>query len=173
MKKINNISAFFLTVSSLACVFWMGSYLARLMLSYQLFNETITSHKEYLNEQNLNAVLTTINPAVITTFVLYIVFFLFYFLFLFTSNLNLRKNGWLFIITVLILITAPFEIYLMTIDYHIFTLVNYGTFNGREVLDLIMKRLSVLSSFSLIELLSYCAVVFLAVFKPLTREELK
>ena len=82
MKKINNISAFFLTVSSLACVFWMGSYLARLMLSYQLFNETITSHKEYLNEQNLNAVLTTINPAVITTFVLYIVFFLFYFLFL-------------------------------------------------------------------------------------------
>ncbi len=171
MKKINKISAAFLTVATLACILWMGSYLVRQMLSYQLFDETITFHKDYLNKQNLDAVLTTINPVILTTFVLFIGFLVFYFLFLITSGLNLRKNGWLFIITVLISITAPFEIYLMTIDYSIFTDVNYGTFNNGEIIGLIMKRLTIFSSFSLIELLCYCAVVFLAVFKPMTMEE--
>ncbi len=171
MKKISKISSSFLTVASLACIFWMGSSFIRLMLSYQMFDQTITSKKDYLNEQNLKAVLTTINPAVMTTFVLFIVFLIFYFLFLVTSKLNLRRNGWLFIITVLILVTAPFEIYLMTIDYSIFTKVNSGLFNNSDVLNLIMKRLTVISSFSLIELLCYCSIIFLAIFKPMTREE--
>jgi hypothetical protein len=170
MKKISKISASFLTIAALACIFWMGSFLLRLMLSYQLFDKTITAHKDYLNDQNLTAVLITINPAVIATFVLFIAFLTFYFLFLVTSKLSLRKNGWLFIITILILITAPFEIYLMTIDYRIFTDINSGIFNSGEVLSLLMKRLTVLSSFSLIELLCYCAIVFLAIFKPMTRE---
>lgn len=173
MKKISKISASFLTVASLACIFWMGSYLTRLMLSYQLFDENIASKKDYLNETNINAVLTSINPAVMTTFVLFIVFIVFYFLFLFTSKLNLRKNGWLFIITVLILVTAPFEIYLMTIDYRIYSMVDLGNFSGGDVLSLVMKRLTILSSFSLIELLCYCAIIFLAIFKPMTRETLK
>lgn len=173
MKKISKISASFLTLASLACILWMGSYFTRLIISYQLFNETITSRKDYLNPQNLDAVLQTINPAVITPFVLFIIFLAAYFIFLFTSKLNLRKNGWLFIITVLILITAPFEIYLMTIDYRIFSYVNSGIFNAQDVLNLIMKRLTILSSFPLIELLCYCAIVFLAVFKPMTREEVK
>ena len=173
MKKISKISASFLIVASLACILWLGSYFTRLLISYQLFDKTISYRKDYLNDQNLSAVLTSINPAVMTTFVLFIVFLIFYFLFLFTSKLNLRKNGWLFIITVLVMITAPFEIYLMTIDYHIFTLVDQGTFSNGEVLNLMIKRLTVLSSFSLIELLCYGAIIFLAIFKPLTREELK
>ncbi len=173
MKKISNISASFLIVASLACILWLGSYFTRLLISYQLFDKTISYRKDYLNDQNLSAVLTSINPAVMTTFVLFVVFLIFYFLFLFTSKLNLRKNGWLFIITVLVMITAPFEIYLMTIDYHIFTLVDQRTFSNGEVLNLMIKRLTVLSSFSLIELLCYGAIIFLAIFKPLTREELK
>ncbi len=120
MKKINKISAYFLTFASISCIFWMGSYLVRLFLTYQLFDETVTAYKGYLNEQNINGILITMNPAIVTTFILFIVFFVFYFLFLSTSGLNLRKNGWLFIITVLVLVTAPFEIYLMTIDYRIF-----------------------------------------------------
>jgi hypothetical protein len=172
MKKISKISASFLIVASAACIFWMGGYLVRLFLSYQLFDETVTAYKYYVNEQNIRGILITLNPAVVTTFILYLVFLAFYFLFLFTAGLNLRKNGWLFIITVLILFTAPFEIYLMTIDYRIFSLVNTGEFRNTEVISLVIKRLKILSSFPLIELLSYCAVVFLAIFKPMTREDL-
>ncbi len=140
-------------------------------MTYQLFDETITSYKAYINEQNINSILITLNPAVILTFVLFIVFFVFYFLFLFSSGLNLRKNGWLFIITILILVTAPFEIYLMTIDYRIFSKVNEAAFKSADVIPLVIRRLKEISSFPLIELLSYCAVIFLALFKPLTRED--
>lgn len=172
MKKISKISASFLTIASIACIFWMGSYLLRLFLSYQLFDETVTAYKDYVNEQNIRGILITLNPAVVTPFVLFIVFLVFYFLFLFSSGLNLRKNGWLFIITLLILVTAPFEIYLMTIDYKIFSLVNMGEFRNTDVVTLLIKRLKIFSSFPLIELLSYCAAVFLAIFKPMTREDL-
>jgi hypothetical protein len=172
MKKISKISASFLTIASVACIFWMGSYLLKMFLTYQLFDETITSYKAYVNEQNIRGILITLNPAIATTLILYIVFLVFYFLFLFTSGLNLRKNGWLFIITVIVLLTAPFEIYLMTIDYQIFSRVNTGVFQNTEVISLVIKRLKNLSSFPLIELLSYCAVVFLAIFKPMTREDL-
>lgn len=172
MKKISKISASFLTITSIACIFWMGSYILRMFLTYQLFDETITAYKPYVNDQNIRGILITLNPAVVTTFVVFIVFLIFYFLFLLTSGLNLRKNGWLFIITIIVLITAPFEIYLMTIDYHIFTKVNTGEFQSSEVVSLVIKRLKNLSSFPLIELLSYCAVVFLAIFKPMTREDL-
>lgn len=172
MRKISKISASFLTLAAISCIFWMGSYLLRLFLTYQLFDETVTAYKSYVNEQNIAGILITLNPAVVTTFVLFTFFIVFYFLFLFTSKLNLRKNGWLFIITVLVLVTAPFEIYLMTIDYRIFSEVNSGVFQSSEIISLVMKRLNNLSSFPLIELLSYCAIIFLAIFKPMTRENL-
>ena len=172
MKKIGKISASFLIVASISCILWMGSYLLRMILSYQLFDETISSYRGFINDRNLSGILTALNPAVITTFILFTVFIIFYFLFLFTSGLNLRKNGWLFIITVLVIVTAPFEIYLMTIDYQIYSGVSSGIYQNSEIISLMMKRLKSLSSFPFIEVLSYCAIIFLAVFKPLTRKDL-
>ena len=171
MKKISKISGSFLTLAAFSCIFWMGSYLLRMIITYQLFDETITEHRNYITDLNISGILTAINPAVITTFVLFLSFLLFYFLFLVTSGINLRRNGWLFIITALVFITAPFEIYLMTIDYRIFTRVAGGNFQSSEVVSLIIKRFSSLSSFPLIELLCYCAVIFLAIFKPLKKKD--
>ena len=170
MNKSNKISGLFLIVSSLSCVLWMGSYLLRMLLAYQLFDETLTTYKPYVNEQNIRGILITINPSVITTFVLFIVFLVFFILFLITTNISLKQNGWLFIITILVLITVPFEIYLMTIDYKIFIQVNSGVFQSSYVISLILKRFKQLSSFPLIELLCYFAIVFLAIFKPLTHK---
>lgn len=172
MKKISKISGSFLTIAALSCIFWLGSYLLRLIIAYQLFDETITNRRNYINDLNINGILIALNPAVITTFALFVSFLLFYFLFLVTSKINLRKNGWLFIITILIFITAPFEIYLMTIDYRIFSRVASGVFQSSEVVSLIIKRFKSLSSFPVIELLSYCAVIFLALFKPMTKEDI-
>jgi hypothetical protein len=172
MKKISKISAIFLTITSLACILWMGSYLLRMFLTYQLFDETLSTYKSYINEQNINGILITLNPSVITPFILYIIFIVFFILFLLTSKLSLKQNGWLFIIMILVLVTFPFEIYLMTIDYKIFTLVSKGIFQSSEITALIIRRFKDLSSFPLIELLCYCAVVFLAIFKPMTLEKI-
>jgi hypothetical protein len=173
MKKINKISGLFLSVSALSCIFWIGSYLLRMFLTYQLFNETMTAYRPFINDKNINAILLVLNPSVITTLVLYVIFILSFILFLFTTKLNLKQNGWLFIITVLVFITAPFEIYLMTIDYKIFNMVYSGIFTNGDVLNLITKRFKDLSSFALIELLCYCTVILLAIFQPLTRNSVK
>ena len=120
MQKISKISGFFLSISSLACILWMGSYLVRMFLTYQLFDETLTTYKPYVNEQNINGILITLNPSIVSTFILYIIFIAFFILFLLTARLSLKLNGWLFIITILIIITLPFELYLMMIDFKIF-----------------------------------------------------
>ncbi len=173
MNKTNKISGLFLIVSALSCIFWIGSYLLRMFLTYQLFNETMTSYRPFINDQNIKAILLVLNPSVITTFVLYVIFIISIILFLVTTKLKLKQNGWLFIITILVFITAPFEIYLMTIDYKIFNMVNSGIFTSGEVLTLIAERLKDLSSFPLIELLCYCSVIFLAIFQPMTRNSIK
>lgn len=170
MKKISKISGLFLSISSLACILWMGSYLVRMFLTYQFFDETLTSYKTYVNDQNIKGILITLNPSIVSTFILYIIFLLFFILFLLTARLNLKQNGWLFIITILIIITLPFEIYLMTIDFKIFMQVNSGVFNGSDITALIIKRFKILGSFPLIELLCYFAIVILAIFKPMTRD---
>jgi hypothetical protein len=170
MNKTNKFSSTFLSIASVSGIFWMGSYLLRMILTYQIFDETTSVLKPYLNNSNLNGILFTLNPAVITTFVLFITFIVFFVLFLLTAKINLKKNGWLFIIVILVIITAPFEIYLMTIDYKIFTLVYNGSFNTGEIITLLMKRLKDLSSFSLIELFCYCTIVFLTIFQPLKQE---
>jgi hypothetical protein len=172
MKKIPKLSASFLVIASIAGIFWMGSYLLRMFLTYQLFDETISTYRSSVIEQNIQGILIVLNSSVITTFVLFIIFIIFYFLFIMTSELNLRKNGWLFIITLLIIITAPFEIFLMTIDYQIFTKVNSGTFQSGEIISLIVRRFKELSSFPLIQLLCYSAIIFLAIFQPMSRKDL-
>lgn len=171
MKKISKISGIFLSISALACILWMGGYLVRMFLTYQLFDETLTTYKPYVNEQNINGILITLNPSIVSTFILYIIFIVFFILFILTARLSLKQNGWLFIITILVIVTVPFELYLMTIDYRIFMPVNSGTFNSSEIIALIIKRFKILGSFPLIELLCYFAIIILAIFKPMTREK--
>ena len=48
---------------------WLGSYAVRMIISYQLFDIDLNI-MPFVNEQNLSGILVTINPAVITTFVL-------------------------------------------------------------------------------------------------------
>jgi hypothetical protein len=170
MKKISKVSGLFLTISALASIVWIGSYMLRMFLTYQIFNETLTGYRSFVNEQNIQGILEVLNPAVITTFIAYIIFIVFFIFFLVTSKLSLKQNGWLFIITILILITAPFEIYLMVIDYKIFTQVNSGIFESNKIITLIVDRFKNLSTFPIIEVLSYFAIVFLAIFKPMKRK---
>jgi hypothetical protein len=90
-------------------------------------------------------------------------------IFIGTSKLNLRRNGWLFIITMIIIITAPFEIYLSLIDYKIIRLGLANIYESNFILELIKERLTKLNSFSLIEIFSYLAIIFLTLFRPLQK----
>lgn len=145
----------------------MGGYLLRLVVFYQLFEAEEFVLRSFLNIENLPGIFMILRSAVAMTLILFPLFILSYISFLFSSKINLKQNGWLFIITILIFITLPFEIYLMTIDYDIVFKINYSNFRTDDVLNLVIKRFKVLSSFPIIELICYFSVIYLMIFQPL------
>lgn len=171
MQKLNKISSSFLYICFLSGILWLGGYICRLMVTYQLFEAKDFILKQYVNDQNLYGILYTISSAVTFTFIMFIAFIITFVLFLLTSKLSLKENGWLFVITLILIVTAPFEIYLMTIDYKIISKVFFSIFNEKEILGLFIKRFKVLSSFSLIEIFSYFIIIFLYLFQPLKMKQ--
>lgn len=169
MKNLNKFSRYLFFIICLSGAIWLGSYITRLSVTYRLFDSNDFVLKDYINTQSLNNILNILLPAYLFTFISYIIFFVFFILFLSTSKLSLKNNGWLFIISVVVLLTFPFEAYLMTIDYNIISLLTGSSFNAGEVLTLIIKRFKVLSSFPVIEIFCYFAIISLLIFQPLTK----
>lgn len=169
MKNLNKFSRYLFYITCLSGAIWLGSYITRLSVTYRLFQENSFVLKDYITPQSLSNILYTLLPAYWLTFICYIVFLVFFVSFLTTSKLSLRNNGWMFIITVVVLLTFPFEAYLMSIDFNIVTLLTNNPFNSSEVLNLIIKRFKAFSSFPIIEIFCYFAVIFLIIFQPLTK----
>jgi hypothetical protein len=167
MKSLGLLSKTFLFTSILLGSLWIGGYLFRLVVFYQLFEEEEFALRPFINDQNLPGIFMVLRSAVAMTLILFPLFILSYISFLVSSKINLKQNGWLFIITILIFITFPFEIYLMTIDYDIIFKINYSSFSTDDVLSLVIKRFKVLSSFPIIELICYSNVIYLMIFQPL------
>jgi hypothetical protein len=171
MNTLNKTSKIFAFLAVITCSLWIGAYLSRLFLSYQLFEAQDLTLKSYITSANLTGILTTMLPPITTTFVLYICFIISFALFITVSHIKLRNNGWLFIIAVIILITLPFEIYLMTIDYSIIIQLNHGIYNTSDIVDLFVKRIKVLGSFPLIEIFCYLSFYYFLLFRPLTKNK--
>ena len=167
LKTFPKILLFFVVLSG---ALWFGSYFTRLVISYQIFEGTAFTLRNYVNDQNLAGILKSFEPAVISTLVLYLIFIISYILFIVTSKVSLKANGWLFIITIIILLTLPFEIYLSSLDYKMIGLLNTTAFNPKEVLDIVIKRFKIFGSFSVIEIFCYGAIVFFLLFQPLKKK---
>ena len=88
-------------------------------------------------------------------------------LFLFASHLKLKENGWLFIIAAIIYLTLPFETFLLVDDYKLIVFFLNEQFSSEMIVDLITDRLYRLSSFPIIQILSYLSIPYLLIFKPL------
>lgn len=169
MQKLNKFSKIFLFLFGVGGVIWLGSYITRLTLFYRLFQEEQLVLREYITEQNLFVILQILMSAISINMIFYPLMTIAFFLFVISSKLNLRQNGWLFISLVIIVITLPFEISLMIIDYRILILITNDVFNSNEATNLIVKRFTVFSSFSIIEILSFFSILYLFMFQPLTK----
>ncbi len=167
MKSLGLLSKTFLFITILSGSLWMGGYLFRLVVFYQLFEEQEFALRPFINNQNLPGIFMVLRSAVVLTLILFPLFILSYISFLVSSKINLKQNGWLLIITIIIFITLPFEIYLITIDYDIVFKINYSSFRTDDVLSLVIKRFKVLSSFPIIELICYFTIIYLMIFQPL------
>ncbi len=171
MEKEKVVTKIFLYLTALSGIIWIGSYVLRLSLSYQLFEPNEYILKSYYTTEGLNNYLLIYLTAIKTTAILYLIFFTAFFIFIFLTKLKLKKNGWLFIITLIISLTLPFELFLMTIDYQMINLLSSQTFASADVLFLIVKRFKVLNGFPLMEMFAYFSIIYFVIFKPLTVHE--
>ena len=168
MNSINKVSKIFLFLFVATGAIWLGSYVTRLSLFYNLFNSSELVLKEFVTSQNISGIFQTLIAAITINLILYMLMIVCFILFLVTSKLSLKQNGWLFISMILILFTAPFELYLMLIDYKIVINVFSGVFDSKEILNLVIKRFTILSSFPIVEIFSYLAITYLFLFQPLS-----
>jgi len=171
LKTVPKILAFIAVVSG---VLWLGSYVVRLILSYNLFLENDFVLKEFVTQENLQAILLSIAPTITLSSVLYLVFIAGFTIFLLTSRMSLKRNGWLFIIAAIIYLTLPFEIYLIVkIDYKLIMAFISGIDDANSFLSLMIDRFKVLGSFPIILIWCYITIPYFLVFRPFTTSEKK
>jgi len=168
MEKVSN---FFKYVAACGGSLWFGAELSRLTLTFYLFQGNQFELKPFVDEAFLQPVFYVMNPLLILTSIAYSVFFVSFLIYILTTSLKLRANGWLFIILVLVVTLSPFEFYLIKKDYQILTLVFTGKILSKDVLYLVITRFKVLGSFPLIHLFSFMAIIYLAIFQPLKKNE--
>ena len=168
MKKRNKFSSIFGFLALAFGSIWFGAYIARLLTTYHMFEPTELVLKNFITSNNLSAIIQTTFPLVNLTFFAYLILVISFTLFLIFTQLKLKKNGWLFIISTIIYLTLPFEAILLTIDYKLIFLFINEQFASEELLKLIIERITLLSSFPIILLLSYFSIPFFLVDKPFT-----
>ena len=164
----NKFSSIFGFLALASGSIWFGAYIARLLTTYQMFEPTEVVLKDYITNNNLPAIIQTTFPLVNLTFFTYLVLILSFSLYLISTHLKLKQNGWLLIISMIIYLTLPFEAVLLMIDYKLIVLFINEQFASVEVLQLIIDRITLLSSFPIILLLSYLSIPFFLVVKPFT-----
>ncbi len=174
MKKLNTAPKIFALIVIVSGGLWLGSYVVRLILSYNLFLENDFVLKEFVTQENLQAVLLSLAPTIPLSSVLYLVFIIGFTVFLFTSHISLKKNGWLFIIAAVIYLTLPFEIYLMIkVDYRLIMDFISGIKDPNSFLSLMIDRFKVLGSFPIILVWCYITIPYFLLFRPFTISENK
>ena len=170
MAKLSLVSKIFLFLAILFFSLFLGGYVARQMIIYQLFEPNGLDFKSMYNDQNLAFVYPTIAPVLILNLITYMTFLISSVVFFVTSKIKIKYEGWLFAIIIIIVITAPFEIYLSTIDLKIVSMIMSNSAPINAISELIKERMIVLSSFSLIEVFSFAAIIFLYLFQPLRKK---
>jgi len=168
MKKNNNLSLLFGYMALTSGSIWFGAYVSRLLTTYQMFEETEFALKNYITNENISAIFQTTFPLVNLTFYSYIIMIISFTLFLILSGLKLKENGWLLIVSLIIFLTLPLEFLLLITDYKLIDLFMNEQFVSEHILKLIIERMSKLSSFPIILILSYLTIPYFLVFKPFT-----
>jgi len=170
MENLNKFSKSILFFTLVTFVLYSGSYLVKLVQIGQFFDAESMELKSRFVNQDLTLTLQSLLPSFSITLIFFTSFLFLYILFFVVSKINFKKDGWLFIITIIILVTTPFEAYLIfKYDWKIIDSLISSNFNQNYVLDLIKNRITNFGPFPLVLLFSNILIILLATFKPLQK----
>ncbi len=174
MKPLSLISKILLAFTLASGALWLGSYTVKIFSFFNLFdldqNNSLILKASLINV-DMKPVIFELVPVLTISLTSYIVFIISGLLFLFISKINLRENGWIFISVMIVLLCFPFEIYLSIKDYELTRMILSGSSDSTSMLEIIKSRTTALSSFPIVALVLHYSIVFLFVFKPLTKKK--
>lgn len=171
MANKNNIEKIITFIMFLTFSIWLGSYTVRNLLVFQFFEPENLSLRSELKNYDLSPVFYVIYPVIVTNLISFLVFFLSYIIFLISTKIKFKENGWLLIITFLIFTTSPFELFLSMKDYEIIKVISENLErNSSQIIHLLKERMTIINSFSLIEIFVYMVIIALLIYKPLIKK---
>ncbi|NUM72036.1 MAG: hypothetical protein HUU43_14420 [Ignavibacteriaceae bacterium] len=173
MQKENLLSKIFLFLATASGILWTGTYFAKFIVLYQLFepgSELVL--REGFNVAQFSPVFQIIFPVLSLNAIFLPVFFLSLILYVITSKQSLKDEGWLFIALILMVCTALAEGALLIIfDYPVLMKLNSGSFAPQEIFDGIKARLKLAGGFTFGVFLVQLTIVFLLTLKPFRKNQ--
>ncbi|MDZ7763034.1 MAG: hypothetical protein U5K00_01220 [Melioribacteraceae bacterium] len=122
MQNLSKLSKTFLYLTVASFSIFIGSYIVKLAMMNQLFEPENLLLKNKFSGTDLNVTFEIMIPVFSITNFSFLLLTISYIVFLATSKTNLKKHGWLFIITIILFITAVFEwILIIKFDIKILT----------------------------------------------------
>ena len=171
MNNLSKTSKFFLVITFIASILWVGIVISKYIVIYELFDSpSFNLKKEYLN-LNLIPILRSIANLTLVHMIIYPVLMLFFILFIIFSKMKLKREGWLFIITVLFLLTIPFEIYGMTLDYNFIEGIFINNESQQIITGHLVKSVDLTGGISLMEIFAFITCIILFLLQPYRKPE--
>ncbi len=150
-------------------LFWLGGSIYRAIVAYTLFEPFSLIVKSQLSYDILKQTLKLIGNINVYILFSYPLVLIFYYLFIRSSRVSLKKEGWLFMITMIFVLFFPVEIFLTYLDINYTYQVLLTEFNTNIALSLLIQRIGALGGLPAIALLCYLTSIWLAIFQPLRR----
>lgn len=171
MENQTNISKVILYLTCIFFIIFVGSYLVKIGMINQFFDAETLLLKPIFEGIKLESSFLTMLPVFSISVISFICFILFFVSLTVVSKINFRNEGWFFIITLLIIVTTPFELFLLLkFDINLIQKIYSNDINSIYLLEMLKQRVVALGPFPLIILFSYFIIIFLAIFKPLRKK---
>ncbi|MGB9697488.1 MAG: hypothetical protein ACP5P3_07120 [Ignavibacteria bacterium] len=172
MSKAEKFWLFLLIISA---IFWLGTINGRYLIGNDLITYDEFSFRTSIPPDEENLLFKLISYASIVIIISYVFVLLSATMFLIKTKLTFKENGWLMMSTILFYIFVPVEIYTYYLDMKFFFIYLSNPPNHDELLRIFGERIGFLKGVPWIGMLSYYAIIALAIFQPMkkTKEQLE
>lgn len=169
MKLNKNTTKILLFILILSSIFWLGGSIYRAIIAYTLFEPFSLIVKSEITYDILRQTLKLIGNINVYILISYPIVLITFFFFVKSASISLKKEGWLFMIAMILVLFLPVEIYLSYLDINFTIMVLLTNFNTNLALSLLIQRIAALGGLPAIGFLCYVTSIWIAIFQPLKR----
>jgi len=172
---VSTAEKFWLLLLIISVIVWLGTINGRYLIGNDLITYDEFNVRTSIPPDEENLLFKLVSYASIVIIISYLFVLLSATMFLIKTKLTFKENGWLLMSAILFYVFVPVEIYTYYLDIKFFLLYLSNPPNHDELLRIFGERIGFLKGVPWIAMLSYYAIIALAIFQPMkkTREQLE